>query len=170
MATALGGYWINDLWKTYASHDATSLEINSTYALIEGQPNVKRVRIVDAVAGLATSDTEWGQVSGLINWDSGDPRRGGKPRNYLPFFKGDGNSDSGNWASAIVTAMNTACGTFLGHVQGHTAGSLVCDNFVDYSTVLHGAYRLNGAVFPIPSGSFNPHAGTQRRRVGRLFG
>jgi len=168
MVSDLAGYWINDVWKTFALNTATTTTVDATYALIEGQPNVKRVRISDAILGMQAPPAAFGQCAYLLNWDTGDARKGGKPRTYLPFIPESAEADPANITPAKVTAINAALVTFLGHVQGHTVGQLVCDHFIEYSTVNKGAYRSSGAAFNILEGSCNPVVATQRRRVDRV--
>jgi hypothetical protein len=167
MAKALGEYWINDVWTHRASDTATTTDIEATYALIEGEPNVKRVKIADAILGI-NGGVEAGQVALLYLWDTGDARRGGKPRTYLPFPSEDQISPPAAVTGAVITAANSSIVTFLGHIAGHTVGQLVCDNFIEYSTVNHKAYRTAGQAFTIASGTISPFVATQRRRVDRL--
>jgi hypothetical protein len=167
MVTALGGFWINDVWKQSASNGASCTDVQAVYALIEGQPNVKRVRIADGTVGQVTNTMDYAQCSFLINWECGDPRRGGKPRTYFYGVTDSSESSPAAVDSAVVAAINTHLATFIGHVEGHTNGALVCDHLIEYSTVTGGAYRTAGHALPISSGSCNPIIATQRRRVDR---
>lgn len=167
MVTALGHFWRDDLWKIDASNEWVVSLYKAVYAKIEGQPDVKRVTIGDATAGTGTTAADYANLAYLINWDTGDQRRGGKPRSYLPGVVEASNADYANLDSTFVSDKNSHIATFLGHVAGATHGSLVCDNLIDYSTVNNGAYRSAGAFWAITTGHCNPVIGTQRRRVGR---
>lgn len=164
----LADTWLDDFWKHVASSSAHSTVVEATYALIEGQPNVKRVRIADARTGLEGATPEYGQTAYLVNWDTGDARRGGKPRTYVFGCAEDGEADPANVSSAILTAGNSGLATWISDVEGSTHGALVVDHLVEYSTVNRNAYRTAGATFTISNGTMNPVIATQRRRVDRL--
>jgi hypothetical protein len=168
MVTALEGFWINDCWKQKASHLWHVVDYDAVYALIEGQPNVHRTHLADATAGLGSGASDTSNVCYLINWATGDARRGGKPRTYMCGFDEGDNADSANIVSSVISTFNPRIVTFLGHVQGHTSGALVCDQLVEYSTVLHNAYRAAGVTFNITAGSMNTVVASQRRRVDRV--
>lgn len=167
MVLALGQYFANDLWKLKASNQWSVTSYDAVYALIEGQPNVKKVRLADAIAGLSSTAADFADLAFLINWETGDPRRGGKPRTYLSGVRQSDNADFANLQSADVTTLTAGCATFLGHIQGKTEGALVCDNLVDYSVINGKAYRAAGHPYIISSGSCNAVVGNQRRRVAR---
>jgi hypothetical protein len=167
MVTDLSHYWRDDIWKAHASSGWTVVSYNAVYAKIEGAPDVSRVRLADATAGLAAGTADFANLCILINWACGDARRGGKPRSYLPGVNQGANADPANFSAGYVAAISAQIPTFLGHVQGHTSGALVCDNFIDYSKVNGKAYRVAGHAFTITGGAAASVVGTQRRRVDR---
>jgi hypothetical protein len=107
------------------------------------------------------------QVCYLINWNSGDGRRGGKPRTYL----------SGVMASAVVNdtdldgtraaSLTTLANGFLGEVVGLGTANLQIRDMVDYSIANGGAYRGTAHLYEIFNGACSPFVATQRRRVDR---
>lgn len=168
MLTDLGHAWRDDVWKPFAANEWSVTSYKVVYASIEGAPNVKRAELADATAGLASTDADYAQVAYLINWATGDPRRGGKPRTYLPGATQTDGPVPGAVVAAHQTAINSGIVTFLAHAAGATHGNLVCDGLVEYSTVSHKAFRAAGVTFPIGSGNCNGIVATQRRRVDRL--
>jgi len=168
MVQDLGTAWVNDIWKGVSSDGWTTTQFTAVYAKIEGQPGVKRVRLADATLGSQAHSADYANTAWLINWETSDPRRGGKPRSYLPGVYQTSEADAADISTGVVSAVNTGIGTFLTHLAGLTKGQLVCDNLVEYSTVNGKAYRNAGATFPILSGVCSGIIATQRRRVDRL--
>jgi hypothetical protein len=167
---SLVNLWAVDLWKVEATTHWHVTTWDAVYAGIEDAPNVKRARGADATAGASSDTNDYANCAFLINWSTGDPRRGGKPRSYLPGVGDASDADSANLQSSYVTNINAGIVSFLAGITGCGHGGLAPDNLIEYSTVLHGAYRATAAIWPIASGTVNPVIGSQRRRVGRVRG
>lgn len=168
VVTAIESAWINDVWKGNAASQWHVVDYQAVYAEIEGAPNVQRVHLADATAGTHGGGEDFANLAYLINWLTGDPRRGGKPRTYMPGVIDSTNADAANFGSGTVSGLATNIATFLSALSSITSGHLAVGGLVEYSTVNKGAYRTAGVYFPIASGTLNSVVGTQRRRVGRV--
>jgi len=72
----------------------------------------------------------------VVNKKPANPYRGGKPKNFLPFGTGGDVADTGLWASAFVTAVNTAYDAWVNDVSGDGFGgtNLAAEVMVSYYT------------------------------------
>jgi hypothetical protein len=168
MADFLEKAFINNIWKIQATIHWTVTGYDVLYAHIESQPNVYRTKAADAIAGQSNDTNDYASTAFLINWSTGDPRRGGKPRTYLAGVGQASDADSANISNTYRNNINTGIGNFFTAIAGHAEANLHLTNFIDYSTVNKGAYRLSGVVFPISGGTCNSVIGNQRRRVARV--
>lgn len=126
------------------------------------------VTVADAIAGTGSGDYEAAQVSYLVNWGSGDPRRGGKPRQYISGVPIAEMQDSARISSGALAALNAAIATWLGSFPFTHGATGQCHGLVEMSFV-SGKVDLNPPIArPILSGTVNPVVGTQRRRADRL--
>jgi hypothetical protein len=169
VVTNLAAAW-NALWKPRAHDSWHVTEFDAVYAEIEAQPLIKRVRLADATAGQQTGSIEFANCCFLINWATGDPRRGGKPRSYLAGCAFEADADSAHVNPTDITDFAALITTWMAAVPASSHGSLAVDNFIEYSIVNHKAYRTAGQAFTITGGALNAVIGTQRRRVGRVRG
>lgn len=129
---------------------------------------LRRSELVADVVGTGSSDSEAAQVAMLINWATGDPRRGGKPRSYIPGVVDEVMLDSARLLSAnVVTATNQAI-AYIAAVNALTSGPLTGVKFVEMSFRDLKTYRAAAVSYDIDSGSCSTEVATQRRRVDRL--
>jgi hypothetical protein len=128
---------------------------------------VRRAIVADA-AGDGGTDDDPGQVAYLYNWTSGDPRRGGKPRTYLPGVLDSDQTDEARVAGSVVTGRTTQALAYLASANAASSGDLDGLQMIEYSEVDSLAYRTVAAFYPIEDVALNDVLGTQRRRVGRL--
>jgi hypothetical protein len=126
--------------------------------------SVVRVRVADVQAGTDNSGLQDAQVSYLINWSTGDPRRGGKPRSYIPGVIDAFLQDSAFLLPATVLNKSTLLTTWL---TGLPARAIPLQ-LVEMSFVDHKADRVTPVTYPIIGAALNPVVATQRRRVDRL--
>jgi hypothetical protein len=166
------GQDLYNLWKVVWAGDASNVwhtvQYHILYAQIEGAPLVSRATLADAYAGLSGGAPDYANTAYLINWSTGDPRRGGKPRTYLPGVHEASNANSADLNSTTISGINGRIPTFLAGIPASSHGGLTADELVEYSTVLNGAYRPAGVSYGINAGTVNPVIGSQRRRVDRL--
>jgi len=129
---------------------------------------LRRVYVEDAVGGLS-GDIQAAQVSTLIDWDSLDGRRGGKPRSYIPGVPSSALADDAHLDSGTLSSWNTHVGNYLTGVNALSSGAITSCKFVVMSFVVAGAYRATPISYDISGGHVRPVLATQRRRVDRVF-
>jgi hypothetical protein len=140
----------------------------STHLYLSDGSIYRRVTIVDAIGGVA-QESEPAQVAFLIDWDTADARRGGKPRSYIPGVPEGSMGDSANVTPAARVAMSDAANGYRNDLNATVAGVLSIVEFVDMSFVLAKAWRAPKALgIPIFAGHCSNVVATQRRRVDRL--
>lgn len=159
--------WFHDFYAVvFASGSFVSSFVvtHVTVTYRDAEDSIVRLRIADAFAGTGGSDQEAAQVAYLVNWATGDIRRGGKPRQYVPGVVEGALADSARLTTSIQTAINGRLITWL--EDGPTL--TIPLQLVEMSFRTANADRAEAVHFPIIGGSLNPVVGTQRRRVGRL--
>jgi hypothetical protein len=127
-----------------------------------------RVTVADAHAGNVSSTEEAAQVAYLIDWQTGDPRKGGKPRQYITGVPTNQLADPANVSSGTISTVNTALTTWLGGLAARSHGTASGLELVEMSFRDGKAWRAEGHPFTVISGFLNPVLATQRRRVDRL--
>lgn len=130
----------------------------------DAEDSLVRVRVADAFAGAGAVDPSGAQVSYLINWSTGDIRRGGKPRQYIAGVTDGALADSARLDPAFVTGITERLITWLESGPGLT----IPMQLVEMSFRNGNAWRTDAVSFPIIGASLNPVVATQRRRVDRL--
>jgi len=130
----------------------------------DAEDSIVRVRVADAIAGSAGAGGQDAQVAYLVNWSTGDIRRGGKPRQYVTGVPDGVVADSARLNAGTVTAVTGRLITFL--TSGLTLSTPM--QLVEMSFRNGNADRVAAVTFPIIGASLNPVVATQRRRVGRL--
>ena len=123
-----------------------------------------RLRVADAQAGAHTSGYQDAQVCYLINWGTGDPRKGGKPRTYVPGVRDDVMADSAFLDATFAGAVNTNLVAWLEGLPDLT----IPIQLVEMSFRNSNAWRTDAQSYPIIGAGLNPVVATQRRRVDRL--
>jgi hypothetical protein len=134
-----------------------------------GTAVIRRVTVVDSV-GTGSTDDEAGQVCYLYNWQTGDPRRGGKARSYVPGVTDDSLDDEARLDGGVLTAGTSDAEDYIADVVGISHGDLEITDFIEMSFRDSNDYRLAAVFYPITDGALNDIVATQRRRVDRLRG
>ena len=133
-----------------------------------GGTGAYRSTYVADVAGQGNNPYESGQVCFLINWNTTDPRRGGKARSYIPGVQTTDVEQEGYVKGSAVTTLNGYIATYLAALQAISVGIFTAGELVEMSFVNGNAYRATPESYVIQSGFVNPVVGSQRRRVDRL--
>ena len=158
----------------YSTLDLGNFSINwvHKYTRVKFKPSapsvaVKRVVVADNV-GTDDSGDQDAQVAYLINWVTGDVRRGGKPRTYIPGVPLSKCADSATIASGTVSSMTGNINAWLDTLgDGSLPNGTICD-LCEMSFIDGGTFRDPPVPFDISSGLLNSIVATQRRRVDRL--
>lgn len=129
--------------------------------------SIVRVRVADAFAGSNNAFAEAADVSYLINWSSSDPRKGGKPRQYLCGVPGNALADAAALTSGVQTAFNTALTNWLTAIITPGTGRPIALQLVEMSFRDSKAWLDPPVTYPILGGTVNPVVANQRRRVDR---
>jgi len=132
-----------------------------------GSGVIRRTVVAD-ISGDGGTDDDPGQVAYLYNWSTGDPRRGGKARSYLPGVLDSDQLDQGRLLASRVASRTSEANVYLAAANAASSGALTGLQMVEYSIVDSDAYRLAAVVYTIEDGTCNDVLGSQRRRVGRL--
>jgi hypothetical protein len=166
----------DDLQSSFASRFVPQLSSDvhftevSTRLFLTGGGIFRRATIVDAIGGIA-QESEPGQVCFLVDWDTSDARRGGKPRSYLSGVPEGHMTDSAHVSPGAAIDMSTAANNYINDVNAIVAGALSVVEFVDMSFINAKAWRAPHALaIPIFAGHCRAVVGTQRRRVDRVAG
>jgi hypothetical protein len=127
-----------------------------------------RVRVADSLVGEVIGQFQAAQVSYLVNWSTGDPRKGGKPRTYIcgvpdAYLDGAVAVDT-----AVITTFDANVITWLESLPTGPGSNGVKMQLVEMSFVNAGVDRDPPHNYPIIGGVMNQIVATQRRRVDRL--
>lgn len=125
--------------------------------------------IADGIGGLVSGGYQDAQVAFLLNWVTGDARKGGKPRQYFVGVPDTAVADSARIQGSVVSAFNADIATWLAGFP-YDVGSGVANELVEMSFVNAKAYRTDPFPTSVVAGTVNPVVATQRRRVDRLRG
>jgi len=137
--------------------------------LFDASLNLYRVNFPLDWSGSGTADvTDAGQACYLINWQTGDPRRGGKCRWYLPGVHDEVLANQARINPASVTSYNAKIATALADLKAMTAPWFDNPQLVEASFVDGGADRISVVSYEVVNGTLNPVIASQRRRVDRL--
>jgi hypothetical protein len=128
---------------------------------------LRTVRVYDYAGGEAGSN-ESAQVCYLIDWQTSDGRRGGKPRSYIP-----GVLDAWVDGEAVINPSQVAeltakANAYVAEVNALTSDPYTGVEFIDASFVNLKDYRVAPVAFKILGGNCSNAVATQRRRVDRL--
>lgn len=159
--------WFHDFYAVVFGATSFSSDFQVQFQTItyrDAEDSIVRLRIADAFAGTGGTDDEGAQVAYLVNWATGDIRRGGKPRQYVCGVKEPATADSARLTSSFQSAVNGRLITWL--EEGPTLAIPL--QLVEMSFRNANADRVAAVHFPIIGGTVNPVLGTQRRRVDRL--
>jgi len=156
-----------------ASHIATKLaddwQLETTRVRFrDSTDSVYRATIASAVGGTGGATGEPAQVSYLIDWQTGDPRKGGKPRTYLVGVPDSAMTDSVRVDGGIRADMNAMLVDWIEANLTRTHGTASGIVFGEMSFVNAKADRTTPLFYPFIAGTVSPEVATQRRRVNRL--
>lgn len=148
------------------STDVQLTTIRGVYATASPPDKMRSVRVADEVGGSGGA-AEAGQVCYLIDWNSADGRRGGKPRSYIPGVTNASMADQAVLNASDQANMTTHANAYHNAVNAITSSPWSTIHLVDASFVNGGAYRLTPHAYEIFGGFCSNAVGTQRRRVNR---
>lgn len=129
--------------------------------------SIYTARVADAHVGTSGAAGQDAQVSYLINWITGDPRKGGKPRQYVCGVVDNAVLDPATLTAARVSGVNANLATWLGAFP-YTSGTAHVAGLVEMSFRNDKAYIDPPFPRPVIGGVLSPIVATQRRRVDRL--
>lgn len=159
--------YLHDFYNTVITPSRLSEDWKTQYTTVsyrDAEDSLVRLRIADAVVGTSGGYGQAAEVAFLFNWGTGDPRRGGKPRQYVCGVPDNQMLDSARLVDSAQSAINAALITWL--EDGPTLPiplQLVEMSFRDGNT-----WRTEPVTYPIIGGNVNPVVASQRRRVDRL--
>lgn len=136
-------------------------------AFRDASDSLYRATVADAMAGTGGAEVEAAQVAYLLNYTTNDPRRGGKPRQYISGVSDDLMTDSVTVDPTTVAALNGRLATWLAGAIAASHGTASGCQPIEESFVDGGAYRATAHSWPIRGITVNPVIATQRRRVDR---
>jgi hypothetical protein len=151
----------------YVSSSCHFTRIKATLRDADGTSMYRTSRVAD-VAGTGSGDSEAAQVCVLIDWATGDPRRGGKPRSYLPGVTDESLSDSARLTPAAVVAFSSSAAVYITDCLALTEGTISNPEMVEMSFRNLNTWRAAAVAYPILGGAASDVVATQRRRVDRL--
>lgn len=134
----------------------------------DADDSLVRYTVADAIEGGYSGASEAAQVAYLLNWQTGDPRKGGKPRTYVSGVPTGVMLDSARIGGDTLSALNTAVSEWLESNLSVTSGDQTGVELVDMSFRDGGTWRDAATDYAIFSGFVSPVVATQRRRVDRL--
>jgi hypothetical protein len=159
--------WFNNFYDTAFNLARLSPRWTHQYTTVtyrDAEDSIVRLRVADAQTGTASGGDQDAQVAYLVNWASSDPRRGGKPRQYLPGVPDSAMLDSARLDSSLVAIVNAGLVSWL--TTGPTQPTPM--QLVELSFQNGGVDRVDAVHYPIIGGTLNNVVATQRRRVNRL--
>jgi hypothetical protein len=134
----------------------------------DSEDSVYRFNIADAVNGGHSGVEQDAQVAYLINWQSGDPRKGGKPRQYICGVPSASMIDAAHIDSSLVASVSAALASWIDDNTTRTSGTASGLVLVEMSFRNANTFRDAAAAFAIAGGTLDGTVATQRRRVDRV--
>lgn len=165
LATFLRNTWYDDLWKHFAT-SSCHFQVTHITLFLPASQKQRRTHVADGV-GVAGSNGLPAQVSILLDWDTLDGRRGGKPRTYIAGIDQSMVDESYQVAASKLTAIQGYIDAFLGDIAAYSASPFNSLEFVEMSFYNGGAIRPSPVQFPLLGGHVRTVLATQRRRVDR---
>lgn len=156
-------YFYNDVF-TPAAFSANFALTTVRVLYRDTEDSVQRATIADSVIGTSAGGVQCGQVSYLVNWSTSDPRKGGKPRNYISGVADAHIADSARLDPTVVAGINGRIPNWFEEMGSLT----VSPSLVDMSFRNNNTWRDAAVPFAIDRGSLSPIVATQRRRIDRL--
>lgn len=156
-----------DCWSHNVSVHWTVSEYKIAYR--DATDSIVRFTLADAIAGgIAAGQDQDAQVSFLVNLATGDPRKGGKARKYIPGVVNAAMADTARLDPGFVTARNTAMVTWLNANLTRASGGATGLLTLEMSFRNAKTWRDAAVPFEVHAVTCNPIVATQRDRVDRL--
>lgn len=157
----------NDCWRPNLSVHWTVSEYKIAYR--DAEDSIVRFTLADALAGgIGAGQDQDAQVAALVNLSTGDPRKGGKARKYIPGLVTAAMADPARLDPAFVTARNTAMATWLAANLTASSGGATGLLTLELSFRNAKTWRAAAVPFEVHAATCNPIVATQRDRVDRL--
>jgi hypothetical protein len=159
--------WFQDLYDDGFGLDELSTAWAHSFTTVtyrDAEDSIVRLKVADAQAGTNSSGDQDAQVAYLVNWATGDPRRGGKPRTYITGVPDNRLLDQARVAPGVRTTINGRLATWL---TSELAAPIPMQ-LVEMSFRNGNADRAEAVTFPIIGGTLSDVVATQRRRIDRL--
>lgn len=165
VGNAVSGFYVNGF--TMGTFDTTWHLRTTKIAFRDATDSLYRATVADSSVGTGSAEVVAGQTCFLVNYTTNDPRRGGKPRTYVPGPSDDLMLDAANLQSATVATLNTNLATWLAATIASSHGTASGCQPLEMSFADGGAYRTTAFTWPIRGVTVNPVIASQRRRVDR---
>jgi hypothetical protein len=127
----------------------------------------KRTYVEDYTGGVSGGSQD-AQVAYLINWATNDPRKGGKPRNYIVGVPDSIVAGSAKLLTSAISEASTDLNEWLAALNGMSHGTASALSLLEMSFRNGKTWRDSAATWPVRSAAISPYVATQRRRVDRL--
>lgn len=141
--------------------------VRASYRTQDGAGRLRTVTIADETGTGSGTDAP-AQCAYLIDWQSIDDRRGGKPRSYIPGVVLGSMADEARIDAATVASLSAGAVAYIAATFALSHGPLVAPKLVEMSFRTGNADRVAAVTFDILSGVCSGVVATQRRRVDRL--
>jgi hypothetical protein len=141
--------------------------VKASLCLHGGAAKYRTVRVVDQ-SGDGSGGEEPAQVCILVDWVTGDPRRGGKARSYIAGVDASAMDDEVRLNGDTQTTGTAKANAYIAALAAITHGPLAGGQLVEMSFVNALDYRAAAVEFPVIAGFVSAEVATQRRRVDRL--
>lgn len=164
------GYAALDLWSRLGlSYFSTEFALHNCKVFYRALDNstVKGVTVSSAV-GSGSAGPQTAQVAYMINWFTGDARKGGKPRQYLCGVVDTALADPAHLTATALTDFNAGIATWLTELGNASLPHGTVTGLAECSFVNAKVDRVTPVLFDVTSGAMNSVVATQRRRVDRL--
>jgi hypothetical protein len=159
----------NTIWAPVLSPHWSVREYRITYR--DAEDSLVRFTLADAIAGTGSdAGDQDAQVAYLINLATGDPRKGGKARKYIPGVTITGMSDSARVTSGLQSSVNSSMSSWLAANLTATSGGATGLVATEMSFRNANAWRDTPIGFEVHAVTLNTVVATQRDRVDRLRG
>jgi hypothetical protein len=158
---------LHDLYDVAFDYSLFPPEWSTTHQTLtyrDAEDSIVRITVADANVGTSTGNTQDAQVAYLVNWANADPRRGGKPRQYLAGVPDDNMLDSARLDTAMLGPFSSRLNTWLEEIVTRD----IPFQLIELSFSNGGVFRTSPISYPIIGATLNPVVATQRRRVNRL--
>jgi hypothetical protein len=126
-----------------------------------------KVVTVATATGSGPAEIATAQNAYLVNYVTNDPRKGGKPRTYVPGCTDDIMQDSCNIIPGNVGTITGTLASWLAGLGALTHGTANSLTLEEMSFRNGNTWRDTAQTWPVRGVTLNPVVATQRRRVDR---